>query len=229
MARTRNPEAHARRRDEFLDAAEQLIARKGYEQFSIQDVLDATGASKGAFYHYFGSKADLLDAAVDRMTILATTSLEPLVADPSLAAVDKLNRVFSEIATYKAARKDLLLGLIHAWMSDDNVVVREKFRRRSLPRIGPLFTRIIEQGCVEGVFETDAPADTARVLVGLMQGSNEAATELFLALEAGTASITDVERILNAYAHAFERILGARRGSITFVDPAVLREWFDPQ
>ena len=58
---------HAVRRDDFIDAAQRLIRTKGYEETSIQDILDALGASQGAFYHYFGSKADLLEAVVERM------------------------------------------------------------------------------------------------------------------------------------------------------------------
>ena len=51
MARTLNLEAHAVRRDCFVDAAQRLIQVRGYEQLSIQDVLDEAHASKGAFYH----------------------------------------------------------------------------------------------------------------------------------------------------------------------------------
>ena len=67
MARTLNPAAHAVRRDAFVDAAQRLIQAKGYEEMSIQDVLDELGASRGAFYHYFDSKAALLEAVVERM------------------------------------------------------------------------------------------------------------------------------------------------------------------
>ena len=61
MARTLDPAAHAVKRDTFLDAAQRLIKTKGYEALSVQDVLAAVGTSKGAFYHYFDSKAALLD------------------------------------------------------------------------------------------------------------------------------------------------------------------------
>ena len=42
MARTRDPVAHAVRRDTFLDAAQRLIATKGFHAMSIQDVLGRT-------------------------------------------------------------------------------------------------------------------------------------------------------------------------------------------
>src|SRR6476659_8604661 len=56
VARTLDPAAHAVRRDVFIDAAQALIQTRGAERFSVQDILDATDASKGAFYHYFDSK-----------------------------------------------------------------------------------------------------------------------------------------------------------------------------
>ncbi|MDB5063897.1 MAG: TetR/AcrR family transcriptional regulator, partial [Chloroflexi bacterium] len=56
MPRTVNVAAHRVRREAFLDVAQRLIQTKGYEQMSIQDVLDALDTSRGALYHYFGSK-----------------------------------------------------------------------------------------------------------------------------------------------------------------------------
>jgi AcrR family transcriptional regulator len=52
MARTVNPVAYAARRDAFVDAAVRLIQEKGYEQLSIQGVIEAADASRGAFFHY---------------------------------------------------------------------------------------------------------------------------------------------------------------------------------
>ena len=130
MARTRNATVHAVRRDAFVDAAQRLIQAKGYEGMSIQDVLDELGASRGAFYHYFGSKADLLEAVVERLTDAATGALLPIVDDPDLSATKKLDSFFTGLARWKGERTDLLRGLIDTWLTDDNAIVREKFRQR---------------------------------------------------------------------------------------------------
>src|SRR5262245_58568880 len=47
---------HAVRRGEILDVAQRLVYTSGYEQMTIQDMLDELQISKGAFYHYFSSK-----------------------------------------------------------------------------------------------------------------------------------------------------------------------------
>lgn len=227
VARTLDPAAHALRRDEFIDAAQRLIQSRGYEQMSVQDILDELGASKGAFYHYFDSKEALLSAVIERMTDGALAVLAPMIADPSLSAPDKFEGVFSGIARFKNERKELLLAIIQTWISDDNAIVREKFRRATIKRLSPLMATIVEQGLAEGAFTANPPEPVARVLVSLMLGANEAATELFVARQANAVTFLVVQRTLAAYAEAFDRILGAPRGSFPITDEATLHLWFD--
>src|SRR4249920_3724698 len=125
MARTLNPVAHAVRRDAFLDAAQRIIQTKGYEALSIQDVLDAVGSSKGAFYHYFDSKSALLEGVISRMVDAALAELGPIFNDPQLSAPQKLASFAAGLARFKAQRIDLLLAVIRVWLSDDNAIVRE--------------------------------------------------------------------------------------------------------
>jgi AcrR family transcriptional regulator len=61
--RERNP---ARTRAAILDAAEKLFARKGFEATSLNEVGTAAGVSRGTPGYFFGSKADLYQAVLDR-------------------------------------------------------------------------------------------------------------------------------------------------------------------
>ena len=227
MPRTLNPEAHAVRRDAFVDVAQRLIQMKGYEQLSVHDVLDELGASKGAFYHYFDSKEALLEAVVARMVVAATATLAPIATDPNLTALQKLEGVFAALASWKAERKELVLALMRVWFSDDNAIVREKLRQGIAIHVAPLLAAIVRQGRAEGLFSASSPDDAARVLVSLIQGANEVASELFVARQANAVAFGVVERTIGAYTEAFERILGLPARSLTIVDGPTLRLWFD--
>jgi AcrR family transcriptional regulator len=227
MARTLDPAAHALRRDEFIDAAQRLIQSRGYEQMSVQDMLDELGASKGAFYHYFDSKEALLTAVIDQMIEDAMRVVAPMVDDPNLTAPQKFQRVFSGIAQFKNARIELLQGVIEAWISDENAIVRERFRKVAAQRLSPLMARIVEQGLAEGSYTAGPPGSVARVLLSLMLGANEAAVELYMARQAGTITFDTVQQTLAAYAEAFDRIVGAPGGSFPITDEATLHLWFD--
>ena len=227
MPRTVNVAEHAVRKEAFLDVAQRLIQTKGYEAMSIQDVLDELDASRGAFYHYFDSKHELLEAVVDRFADLAMESVAPILADPQLSAVQKIERVFAGIARLKAEQKDLVLAIMDAWMSDGNALVREKLRHMTSSRLGPMLSTVIHQGVSDGLFNPGAPDETALVLMTLIQGFQEIAGDIFVARQAGTMTFEAVRRTFAAYTEAFERILGITKGSITLSDEATLRFWFD--
>jgi len=226
LARTLDPAAHAIRRDVFLDAARLLIQTRGYERFSLQDILDVTGASKGAFYHYFDSKDAIVDAVVDRMATQADGLAESLLADPELSAPRKLEALFGGIAEFKAERKDLVLGVMRVWLSEDNALVREKYRRLASVRLRPWLERIVRQGIAEGTFTSRFPDHLARVLVALIEGMGELAMELWVGRQDGTITFEEVKRTFDAYLEAFERIVGVRPGSLRFLDEPTLAIWF---
>ena len=66
MARNKNPEETV---NKILNVSYRLFMEKGYEYTSIQEIIDQLGGlSKGAIYHHFKSKEDILVAVTDRIT-----------------------------------------------------------------------------------------------------------------------------------------------------------------
>lgn len=226
MARTVDTEAHAVRRDVFVDAALCRIQTKGFEQMSIQDVLDDTGASRGAFYHYFDSKTALLDAVVARIVEGAMSAAEPIVADPELSAVAKLEGVYGRIARWKTQRSELMLALTRVWMSDENALTRDKMWRHVMERFAPLLADVLRQGNEERAFSVASPDDTARVMVAMMRGMNDTAVRVFVDRDRGEVTLPAVKTMLAAYTDALERILGLRPQTLELVDESILEEWF---
>jgi AcrR family transcriptional regulator len=226
VARTLDPEVHALRREGFVDAAQRLIGAKGYEQMSIQDVLAELDTSKGAFYHYFDSKAALLEAVIERMTDAAIATVAPVIDDPTLTPFQKLEGLFGGISRWKLARSDLLLAVLAVWQADENAIVREKLRKGIDRRLAPLLASVVRAGQADGTFTTSSADDVAHVVVSLLLSANEAATDLYFARQANTISFEDVERRLAAFEDALERVLEIPPGSFPIVDRAVLRDWF---
>ncbi len=226
MARTVNATLHTIRRDAFLDVAQRLVQTKGYDAMSIQDVLNELEASKGAFYHYFDSKQALLEAIVERFADSSMAPLSPILNDPDVPALRKLEKVFAGIARAKAEQKELMLAIMEIWRSDGNALVREKVRRLSQRLLLPLLTTVVRQGVDEGTCNVSSPDETATVLLGLMSGFQEVALDLFIARQAGTVPFEAVERSIASFTQAFERILGLPQGSLTLTDEPTLHFWF---
>lgn len=62
----RKPVLDGGKRDEIISAATELFFENGYEQTSVRMILDRVGGEVGMFYHYFKSKEELFQKAVDR-------------------------------------------------------------------------------------------------------------------------------------------------------------------
>lgn len=225
MPRTVDEAARARRRDEFLDAAQRLIETAGYERMTIQDVLREAGASRGAFYHYFDSKGELLSAVVDRFADTVASALEPGLGEPGRSAVDKLRTVFAELTARGDRAREELVRTLRIWYSEDNVRVRQKVRGRIIDRLAELLAAVVAQGAREGTVDVTDPRLAGRVVATLIQDLNDDLADRFLADPAGTAEAGAVERTVAAYTGAVERVLGIPAGSVA-LDAATIRAWF---
>lgn len=215
---------YAVRRDEILDAAQRLISTKGYEQMTVQDILDALQIAKGTFYHYFGSKQSLLEAMIERMIGETEQLFRPILDDSQLPALDKLNYFFSALGRYKIAQQPLMLAMLRVWYTDENAIVRQKMRAAMLKRIAPLLAVVVRQGVREGVFTTDYPGEAGEIVFSLAQDLVDALAGLLLSFEPDRKDLGRIERTVAAYTDAIERALGAPANSLVLADSEILKK-----
>jgi len=65
MARNKYPEITV---EKILDVSQRLFLTKGYDKTTIQDIVDELGGlTRGAIYHHFKSKEEIMDALTDKM------------------------------------------------------------------------------------------------------------------------------------------------------------------
>jgi AcrR family transcriptional regulator len=220
-------------RNVILDTTMKLIYTKGYDQMTIQDILDALEMSKGAFYHYFSSKLAVLEALMDRVFDEMERLLLPIVRDPELPALAKLQRFFAAGVQWKTARKDYLFDLARVIYTDENVLYRQRMRARSIAMCAPMLGAIIRQGIQEGVMNTAYPDLAGEMVMALLVDMGESMMPKVVASvrrHNGSVALshevaTQIGRICAAYADGLERILGAPSGSVTLVNAETLREW----
>lgn len=225
MPRVVKEEDYAARRKEILDVAQQLVYTKGYEQMSVQNILDALEISKGAFYHYFDSKQALLDGLIERMLDNAEQVLRPIVDAKDLSAIEKMRKYFDTANKWKVAQKAFMLDLFRVWHADSNAIMRQKQEAASIKRIGPMLAQIIRQGMAEGVFSTKYPDQFANIFIGLSRGFEEDLFELLLADHPPPDALQRLEALIDAYSDTVERVLGVPPGSLPLTDIKVLKEW----
>lgn len=100
-----------RRRDELIEAALDLLSRRGPDEVSVDDVAQAAGASRALVYHYFGTKQELYAAALSKAAAELTRRLSQVEPDDTpLERLDRAVRAFVEFAEAHSAGFVALLG-----------------------------------------------------------------------------------------------------------------------
>ncbi|MCX8062027.1 MAG: TetR/AcrR family transcriptional regulator, partial [Anaerolineales bacterium] len=199
MARLIDEQEHTAKRKRILDAALRLIYTKGFERMTIQDLIAELGISKGALFHYFPSKRELLEALVDQMTTDILHHLTPILEDHTLNARQKLEKYFRAALHWKTERRDLLIAITRAWYLDENAIVRQKaFDKGMIEQLVPILVQLIEQGNHDGCWNVAQPKAVATMSVYLLQSLGDTLSRQLLS-PSPTLDRTWLENILEAY------------------------------
>jgi len=95
-------------RQRILDAAERLVIENGYSSTSVDQVIAASGTSKGAFFHHFDSKLALAGALVERYAAADVAHLDGAVAAVAEATRDPVERVVQFVRVFEESADELM-------------------------------------------------------------------------------------------------------------------------
>jgi AcrR family transcriptional regulator len=230
VPRTVKPEEFAAKRNAILVAAQRLMFSKGYDQMSIQDVLNELQISGGAFHHYFDSRGALLEALIERIQHESARPLLPIVDDPNLMAIDKLQGFLSALDQARSAHQREVIDAARVWYTDGNAIVRQRVAEAVVTQRAPMLAAIVRQGVQEGVFTTSAPDQAGEVIMALLQAMGDAHARLLFGFSGDVDRRSRVRHIVAshaAYMEALERLLGAPANSLYRADAEAVMVWLD--
>ena len=140
----------------LLAVATRLFAEKGFEGTSVQEIVDTAGVTKGAMYHYFNSKDDLLYEIYHRLLAMQTTRLEQ-IAGGSGTVDERVRAAAADVIGISFDHMDELIVFfrsMHMLPRDKRMAVRAQ-RRTYHER----FRALVEEGQRAGLFKPALPAD----------------------------------------------------------------------
>lgn len=168
MARIKQPEQTL---EAILQIASKLFAEQGFEKTSMQHIIDELGMSKGAIYHHFKSKEEILSVVMERQFNKTTQYMEQLIAQTAAGTLDEQYN----------AKERLVFILDHLLASEDVHAMNEVFStqiknpqfvvtgiQRGVGVDAPVIASIIAQGNKDGSITTDYPLQCAEIFLLLV-------------------------------------------------------------
>ena len=129
-------------RGKIIDAAWQLFYRQGYDDTTVEEIIEASGTSRGSFYHYFQGKDDLLSTLADVFDRKYEELAETM--DPEMDRFDQLMYLNREL--FAMLENSISLDLVARLYSSQLVTRGDK----SLLDHGRTYYRLLRQIVLQG-------------------------------------------------------------------------------
>ena len=160
MARNKYPQ---RTVEKILEVSLALFNEKGYEKTTIQDIVNALGMSKGAIYHHFKSKDEIIEALSERC-YHGDAQMELLRNASDKTGIEKLRAIiYRQIQNEEKKQIDTIS--INLWK---NPKIFMSGMAENLSVNSQIVERILEEGMADGSIRQQDPLCAAQVLMLLL-------------------------------------------------------------
>ena len=157
MALNKYPEVTVER---ILDAAQRLFLEKGYENTTIQDIVNELGGlTKGAVYHHFKSKEEIMEAVNDRM-FFSNNPFEAVQERSDLTGLEKLRQA---VVIHNADEEQgEITRQAAALMKNPQMLAGMLVSNREI--LTPYYRKLIDEGIADGSITTRYPREISELL-----------------------------------------------------------------
>ena len=218
---TKDPDV---RRVEIMATAMELFTKVGYKKASVQMITEKVGVAKGLFYHYFESKADLLDQIARWQTEIFWQTQPRHASEMDGDALEKLRAMIGMIVQWKFENlKEFISTYMHVMFSDENAPLRVALVNEYTYAMAPLLGEILAEGVEEGVCDVDDPETTARLMFSMWVGGSDHMAKLLMDLPENPENIDLLLAHIRAWESGVERLAGIEPGTLELYDYDFLR------
>jgi len=164
------PDVSEERKDQIMNAAEEVFSQKGFSDARMDDIAEETGLSKGTLYLYYKSKDDLIIAILDRIFQREFRAFENLDF-ASMSAADAI-WTFVETTSKDVRIMTRLLPITYEFMglAFRNKLVQKAFKAY-LNRYMDILIPIIQHGIDAGEFRPAGAKEIALAMGAILEGT----------------------------------------------------------
>ena len=215
----------AARRAEILDCARRLFTSQGYDATSVAQIIAAVGISKGAFYHHFTAKEDLLESLAIRYAVEAASWAQEVLDDSSLDSFARLAGFLDRLRRRKMESATELRAAFEPVFRRENGQLYQRAQAAVATVMQPILARIIAEGVAEQAFDTPDPEAAAGLILHLLASTRETMAALYEArtVEQAEPLLDGLMRQFRYLGTVIDRMLGLPEGSIELADEVSLK------
>ena len=186
-----------KRKQELLKIGYDMFLTQGYENTSVDKIIEKAQIAKGTYYYYFQSKEQMLEEVIDMM-INSETEMAKQIIKTDIPVPQKIVGIITSMKPSEAEEP-----IKNTLFQPENVLMHYKVRQKLIDSIIPLLSEVIKEGVNESIFECDNIPERVKMLLIISDSTfNEGKFR---------------ERDISVFIDMTEKLLGAENGTMGFI------------
>lgn len=214
-------------KEQILKSAQKFFFSIGYNQTSIQMIIDDLGIAKGTFYHHYKSKMQVMQAVAEIIVTSGVETVKPYIYESEDDAIKKFNYFLTTLAQWKMDKMDILYTIFKVMYSDDNLPFRESINEKNLEQYMPIINHIVRQGIKEGTMSTEYEDIIGEMIFRFSGEIGKATAHIMLNYKDYEDPVKEIKLRTDFIIHMFEKMLNIDRGSLKINYEEQTKEFFD--
>ena len=209
------------RKQEYIDTAIDLFVEKGYFKTTVQEIIDAMNASKGAFYHYFKSKEDIIHVIIEDEIEKYQRVMHEITGMEGKTAIEKFRDMLTRLQAMRHENRERQIKLFKLMESKENVLFYEQLIERIIKMSTPFYRDIIIQGNEEGSFHVTNPVYTTEMIMYIIIYLRRKMALIYFQASDKTEVLDEILEIILFMDEIMHKILGVAPGTLNIKEEYV--------
>ena len=149
----------------ILSVSAKLFLEKGFDKTSMMDIAKTAGISKGAIYHHFQSKDEIIKSVTERQSQAVKDAMENFLSETSsLSGKEQLQLILER--NFENQKAHYLDDVMSVRMKSAEFVL--SYMQSCVNKDSAFVSEIIKRGIADGSLVTDSPDECAEVFLLLL-------------------------------------------------------------
>ncbi len=155
------------RREEIIKTSLELFLKTGYDNTSVNDIVESLNIAKGTFYYYFKSKEEIFEVSINHYLDEIMNSIISMLKNKNEPPEKRFEKAINY--KFKKATDERQIGVkeIHQIRFRE---IHNKIVARFNTLIFPAIRDVIIEGCETGIFNVKYPCECSEMIIHTIAG-----------------------------------------------------------
>lgn len=206
---------------DIMRESEKLFIEKGFEKTTVKEIAEKCGMTKGALYHHFKSKEDVLEKLLISHHEKLLSLVEPIISDENMGSIEKIKKVIRTMRSESLKSSDFLSEYLTVRTNEKNFILKERLKKYDRTFYLQALKPILEEAKLREECNYQSSAEAVTLMIYRLDRGLTEEFQIIFSTESIESARNHSQELLDSFVAILALLLG--------IEKSIVREIIDYQ